>query len=193
MRPLKLELCAFGPYASKIEIDFTVFGEKGIFLISGDTGSGKTTIFDAISFALYGEGSSGKEKRSSKSFRSDFSKKDEKTYVKLEFEHKNKRYVVTRNPEYMRPKQRGEGEVRECANANLIDVSSNKVYDGVNEVNSFIEELLSLTREQFSQTVMIAQGDFMKILNASSEKRKDLFQKIFTIVIKILIILKFLD
>lgn len=179
MRPLKLELCAFGPYASKTEIDFTLFGNSGIFLITGDTGTGKSTIFDAISFALYGEASLGKEKRSAKSFRSDYAKKEEKTYVTFEFEHKNKRYRVTRNPEYTRPKLKGEGEVKETADASLIEIDSSNVYTGVNLVNSMINDLLGLTKDQFSQTVMIAQGDFMKILNANSKDRKELFQKIF--------------
>ena len=179
MKPLKLELCAFGPYASKTVVDFTLFGESGIFLITGDTGTGKSTIFDAISFALYGEASLGKEKRSAKSFRSDYAKKEEKTYVSFEFEHKNKIYKITRNPEYTRPKLKGEGDVKESADASLLELETANVYTGVNLVNSMINDILGLTKEQFSQTVMIAQGDFMKILNANSKDRKDLFQKIF--------------
>lgn len=179
MKPLKLELCAFGPYASKTVVDFTLFGESGIFLITGDTGTGKSTIFDAISFALYGEASLGKEKRSAKSFRSDYAKKEEKTYVSFEFEHKNKIYKITRNPEYTRPKLKGEGDVKESADASLLELETANVYTGVNLVNSMINDILGLTKDQFSQTVMIAQGDFMKILNANSKDRKDLFQKIF--------------
>lgn len=179
MNPLKLELCAFGPYASKTVVDFTLFGESGIFLITGDTGTGKSTIFDAISFALYGEASLGKEKRSAKSFRSDYAKKEEKTYVSFEFEHKNKIYKITRNPEYTRPKLKGEGDVKESADASLLELETANVYTGVNLVNSMINDILGLTKDQFSQTVMIAQGDFMKILNANSKDRKDLFQKIF--------------
>ncbi len=179
MRPLKLELCAFGPYASRTLIDFRVFGEKGIFLVTGDTGSGKSTIFDGISFALYGEGSGGKEKRNAKSFRSDYAKKEEKTYVSFEFEHKGKMYKVTRNPEYSRPKLKGEGEVKVSADATFENLTDNEVFSGVNLVNSMVNELIGLTKDQFAQTVMIAQGDFMKILNANSKERKDLFQKIF--------------
>lgn len=179
MRPLKLELCAFGPYATKTLIDFRVFKEKGIFLVTGDTGSGKSTIFDGISFALYGEGSGGKEKRNSKSFRSDYANREEKTYVSFEFEHKGKIYKVTRNPEYSRPKLKGEGEVKVSADATFENLTDNEVFTGVNLVNSMVNDLIGLTKEQFSQTVMIAQGDFMKILNANSKERKELFQKIF--------------
>ena len=176
MRPLKLDICAFGPYPSLVSIDFSKF-DNGIFLISGDTGSGKTYIFDAICYALYGESSS--DKRSSKSLRSDYAKRDERTYVIFEFEHKNKRYRIKRNPEYLRPSKRGDKETKELAYAELNDLDNFQVFSGINEVNSKVEEILCLSKAQFSQTVMIAQGDFMKILNAKSDSRKMLFQKLF--------------
>ncbi len=179
MKPLKLILSAFGPYANETVIDFTRFGEDGIFLIAGDTGAGKTTIFDAISFALYGEASGGKERRGSKSFRSDYASPRTETWVELTFWHKVETWCIRRNPEYERPKKTGEGTTTQSANATLTHVDSGAVIEGVNEVKAKIDELLGLTQDQFTQTVMIAQGDFLKILNASSDDRKTLFQKLF--------------
>ena len=179
MKPLKLILSAFGPYANETIIDFTRFGEDGIFLIAGDTGAGKTTIFDAISFALYGEASGGKERRRSKSFRSDYASPRTDTWVELTFRHKAETWRIRRNPEYERPKKTGEGTTTQSANATLTHVDTGAVIEGVNEVKAKIDELLGLTQDQFTQTVMIAQGDFLKILNASSDDRKTLFQKLF--------------
>ena len=179
MKPLKLILSAFGPYANETVIDFTRFGEDGIFLIAGDTGAGKTTIFDAISFALYGEASGGRERRGSKSFRSDYASPRTETWVELTFRHKAETWRIRRNPEYERPKKTGEGTTTQSANATLTHVDSGAVIEGVNEVKAKIDELLGLTQDQFTQTVMIAQGDFLKILNASSDDRKTLFQKLF--------------
>ena len=177
MKPISLTLSAFGPYAGVTVIDFEKLGEDGIFLISGDTGAGKTTIFDAISFALYGAASG--RFRTSKSFRSDYAAPSAKTYVEFVFRHKDKEWRVTRNPEYMRPVLRGEGMTKEPANAALTDLESGEVWEGKDEVDRRILSIIVLTRDQFAQTVMIAQGDFMKILNASSDERKKLFQKIF--------------
>ena len=179
MKPLKLILSAFGPYANETIIDFTRFGEDGIFLIAGDTGAGKTTIFDAISFALYGEASGGKERRRSKSFRSDYASPRTETWVELTFRHKAETWRIRRNPEYERPKKTGEGTTTQSANATLTHVDTGEIIEGVNEVKTKIDELLGLTQDQFTQTVMIAQGDFLKILNASSDNRKTLFQKLF--------------
>ena len=117
MKPLKLILSAFGPYANETIIDFTRFGEDGIFLIAGDTGAGKTTIFDAISFALYGEASGGRERRGSKSFRSDYASPRTETWVELTFRHKAETWRIRRNPEYERPKKTGEGTTTQSANA----------------------------------------------------------------------------
>ena len=113
MKPVKLILSAFGPYADQTEIDFRRFGETGIFLIAGDTGAGKTTVFDAISFALYGEASGGKERRGSKSFRSDYALPETETYVEFTFSHRREIWTVRRNPEYIRAKARGEGTTTE--------------------------------------------------------------------------------
>lgn len=111
MKPVSLTISAFGPYAGEQTIDFERLGSQGLFLITGDTGAGKTTIFDAITFALYGEASG--DVRKADMFRSKYAKDDVKTFVRLTFEYANKRYTVERNPEYMRPKGRGTGMTTE--------------------------------------------------------------------------------
>lgn len=179
MKPVKIILSAFGPYAGLTEIDFSLLGENGLFLIAGDTGAGKTTIFDAISFALYGEASGGKERRKNKSFRSDYASSKTETYVELTFTHKEQTWIIRRNPEYSRAKKNGEGTTTQPANAEMSCVESKEYIFGLTDVNVRVHELLGLTQDQFTQTVMIAQGDFLKILNAASDDRKKLFQKLF--------------
>jgi len=179
MKPLNLTLSAFGPYARESTVDFSRFGKDGLFLIAGDTGAGKTTLFDAISFALYGEASGGKERRKSKSFRSDYASAKTETWVELTFRHKEGTWRIRRNPEYERPKKSGEGTTIQTAWAQLTNLDTGEIYEGLTEVNGKVYELLGLTQDQFTQTVMIAQGDFLKILNASSDDRKALFQKLF--------------
>ncbi len=179
MKPILLKLSAFGPYAGETEVDFSQLGEDGVFLIAGDTGAGKTTLFDAISFALYGEASGGKERRKSRSFRSDYAQRRADTWVELTFSHRGKTYRIRRNPEYERLKKSGEGTTVQPAGASLTELDTGAVTEGLTEVSGKIYELLGLTQDQFARTVMIAQGDFLKILNASSEERKALFQKLF--------------
>ena len=179
MKPLTLTLSAFGPYAGKTTVDFSLFGEDGIFLIAGDTGAGKTTLFDAISFALYGEASGGRERRKSKSFRSDYADPRSETYVELTFRHRDETWRVRRSPEYERPKLNGGGTTTQSAGAALFNLDTRETIEGLRDVNDKVYELLGLTQDQFTQTVMIAQGDFLKILNASSDERKALFQKLF--------------
>lgn len=179
MKPLKLILSAFGPYAGETEIDFTRFGEDGIYLIAGDTGAGKTTIFDAVSFALYGEASGGRERRRSKSFRSDYASARAETFVELTFRHRGDTWCIRRNPEYERPKKSGEGTTTQTAGASLTNLDTGEVIEGLKDVGDRVYDLLGLTQDQFTQTVMIAQGDFLKILNASSDDRRALFQKLF--------------
>ena len=179
MKPLKLTLSAFGPYAGRTTIDFSRLCENGIFLITGDTGAGKTTIFDAISFALYGEGSGGKERRTSKSFRSDYAARDTETYVELEFRHRQHTYRLKRNPVYLRQSRRGDDLVEQKAAAELTELDTGECWTGTDEVKDRAQELIGLTQDQFAQTVMIAQGDFLKILNARSDDRKKLFQQLF--------------
>lgn len=179
MKPLKLIVSAFGPFAQETEIDFESIGTDGIFLITGDTGAGKTTIFDAISFALYGEASGGKARRSAKNFRSDFVGLKGDTYVILEFEHQGKRYEVRRSPEYERLSKRGGGVTKSTASAYLLDLDGDYIAKRPEEVTRCIQQLLGLSREQFSQTIMIAQGDFQKIIAAKSDDRKKIFQQLF--------------
>lgn len=180
MNILFLRMSAFASFAGETEIDFTRLGRDGIFLVTGDTGAGKTTIFDAISFALYGEASGGAKRRQARGFRSDFAAPDTDTYVSLTFEARSKRWTVKRSPEYLRPKKRGEGMVKEGATAELRCLTTGEEWSGTKEVAERISEILVLTREQFSQTVMIAQGDFLKILQSGSAERKELLQQLFS-------------
>ncbi|MBQ6808280.1 MAG: SMC family ATPase, partial [Firmicutes bacterium] len=177
MRPLKLSLSAFGPYAAREEVDFSRWEEGGLLLITGDTGAGKTTIFDAISFALYGEPSG--EQRAPRMLRSDFAAPETPTYVRLEFSYAGKRYQIERNPEYSRPRLRGKGgETKQAAGATLT-LPDGSVLSGLSEVNRRMEEILGLNRAQFSQLAMIAQGEFRKLLLAKTEDRSAIFSRIF--------------
>ena len=167
MKPIKLVMSAFGPYKDREEVDFTKLGENGVFLIAGDTGAGKTTIFDAISFALYGEASGGNERRNAKSFRSDYAAPETPTQVELTFENQGRVYKITRNPEYMgASKQKNRDEVKKVASVTFECPETGEIKTRTEEVSARIIEIVGLTRDQFAQTVMIAQGDFLKILNA---------------------------
>lgn len=179
MKPLYLHLSAFGPFAGKTTIDFETLGTEGIFLITGDTGAGKTTIFDAISFALYGEASGGNARRTAKGFRSDYAALSEDTFVILRFSHQGKVYEVKRSPRYERLAKRGGGMTESQPQAYLLDVDGDYLAKRPEETTKKIIEMLGLTREQFSQTVMIAQGDFQKIITAKSDDRKRIFQQLF--------------
>lgn len=176
MRPLKLIVTAFGPYSGRTEFNFEKLGKSGLYLITGDTGAGKTTIFDAITFALYGRASGSA--RSSDMLRSKYAEADVPTEVELDFEYRNKRYKIKRSPEYLRPKKRGEGFTAETAKAEFY--CGETLFNGkIEEVNAEIEKVMGVTREQFMQIAMIAQGDFMKLLLADSEERKKIFRGIF--------------
>ena len=177
MKPLKLTVSAFGPYADRTEIDFEQFGGKGLYLITGDTGAGKTTIFDAITYALYGEASG--DVRKSDMFRSKYAKEETPTYVEYVFEYRGKPYTVTRNPEYQRPKGRGTGYTLQKADARLIYPDGRSPVTKVKEVTRAVTELVGLDRRQFTQIAMIAQGDFQKLLLAGTEERSDIFRQIF--------------
>lgn len=183
MKPIQLVLSAFGPYVERTVIDFSALGEEGLFLIAGDTGAGKTTIFDAISFALYGEASGGKEKRKSKSFHSDYVSDQTETYVELTFRHRGETWWIRRNLEYQRPaKKKKDGmetTTRQAADAQMRNEDTGEEILRMDDVNRRVRELLGLTQDQFTQTVMIAQGDFLKILTASSDDRKKLFRDLF--------------
>ena len=176
MRPTKLIMSAFGPYASKTILDLDELGTNGLYLITGDTGAGKTTIFDAITFALYGEASG--DNRESTMFRSKYASADTPTEVELTFVYAGKEYYIKRNPEYERPKTRGEGFTTEKANAEL-HYPDGRVVTKLREVDRAVEEIMGIDRNQFTQIAMIAQGDFLKLLLASTDDRKKIFQKIF--------------
>ncbi|MBE6603498.1 MAG: SMC family ATPase [Ruminococcaceae bacterium] len=178
MKPILLEISAFGPFAAQTVIDFEPF-LGSLFLLTGETGAGKTSIFDAISFALYGEASGGKDRRSGKSFRSDFAKADTKTFVRFTFSQGGRRYTVERSPEFERPKLRGEGTTLSPATALLIEEGADRVLSRMEDVDARICEIVGLDRQQFSRTVMIAQGDFLRILNATSAERKAMFGHLF--------------
>ncbi|MDO5540478.1 MAG: SMC family ATPase [Eubacteriales bacterium] len=176
MRPLKLIMSAFGPYAGQTEIDMEQLGQKGLYLITGDTGAGKTTVFDAIVFALYGEASGSL--RESSMLRSKYAKTGTPTFVEMTFLYGGKIYVVRRNPEYQRPKDRGEGLTTQKADAQLT-YPDGKVVTKVKDVTLAVTELIGLNRSQFMRISMIAQGDFQNLLMAKTEERGKIFREIF--------------
>lgn len=177
MRPIALTMSAFGPYAGKTVLPLHELGKEGLYLICGDTGAGKTTIFDAIAFALYGEASGSI--RESTMFRSKYADADTPTYVELVFQSGGKEYRVKRIPEYERPARRGKGTTLQRAEAELL-LPDGRVITKVREVDAAITELLGVTREQFSQVAMIAQGDFLRLLHAPTNERMEIFRQIFS-------------
>lgn len=177
MKPLKLVMNAFGPYAGRTEIDFTKLGNHGLYLITGDTGAGKTTIFDAITFALYGE-ASGKV-RDSAMFRSKYAEPSVPTFVELTFSYRGQVYTVNRNPEYQRPKGRGIGMTTQKGDAVLTFPDERQPVTKSRDVTRAVEELIGLDYRQFTQIAMIAQGDFQKLLLAGTTERSEIFRRIF--------------
>lgn len=176
MRPLKLTIAGFGPYAGVQELNFEDLGTSGLYLITGDTGAGKTTIFDAITFALFGEASG--DNREPGMLRSKYTKPADPTYVELTFDYGGKQYRVRRNPEYDRPKARGTGTTKERADAVLTCPDGSNV-GNVKDVDRAIRDIIGLTREQFSQVAMISQGDFRRLLQADTRQRQKIFRDIF--------------
>ena len=157
MKPLELTISAIGPFAEQTEISFERLGKQGLFLISGDTGAGKTTLFDAICFALFGEASGSN--RGVDSMRSDFAKPQTKSFVSLTFSHQGRQYRVVRNPAYQRPKLRGEGMTAESADAALYQESGAEratLATGFTPVKNEIETILGVDAKQFKQISMIA-------------------------------------
>ncbi len=177
MRPLKLTISAFGPYAGECVLDLASLGTGGLYLITGDTGAGKTTIFDAICFALYGQASGG-ARDSGTLFRSKYAQPGTPTFVELEFACKGLSYTVRRNPEYERPAKRGGGMTKEKADA-VLTLPDGRVVTKDSAVTKRISEIIGLEKNQFSSIAMIAQGDFQQLLLAKSEERRKIFQKIF--------------
>ncbi len=175
MRPIKLTMTAFGSYVKRTEIDFTRLGTEGLYLITGETGAGKTTIFDAITFALYGKPSG--EYRDTRMMRSRDAADDEATVVELVFENSGKRYSVMRSLAYQREKKRGEGTTFVSAQS-ILKLPNNRVLEKDREVTAEIENILGVTQSQFKQIIMLAQGEFRKMLCAKTDKEREERQKI---------------
>lgn len=181
MKPLKIEMNYFGPYEHGV-VDFERFNESPLFLISGPTGAGKTTIFDAMTFALFGEGSGS---RKPEAMRSDFATLNDETFVRFWFEHNGKFYLAERHPAQTRAKKRGAGEVQQKATATVsaIDyetgVEQGEGFSKIPEVNAFIEDLLALSADQFRQIILLPQQEFQKFLAAKSDKKEAILRNLF--------------
>lgn len=178
MKPVKLTICGWGPYKEKQEIDFSGFKDRGIFLITGPTGAGKTTVFDAITYALYGNMSG--EVREKNSVRSDFARADTPTYVELSMTHNGENYTIYRTPEYLRPsKRKGAGALTKEKERAVFTGPDGAAVEGSSEVTRAVQEILKLDYRQFKQLSMIAQGEFTKFLSASSLEKTKIFREIF--------------
>ena len=186
MRPIKMELCGWGPYKEKQTIDFTKLSQRGLFLITGDTGAGKTTIFDAITFALFDATSGGK--RSGEMMRSQYARQDLITEVEFQFLYFDKIYTVIRRPRQDKYKAKNDGEGRIVYEKNKTPLGPDVeliLPDGTSypgkktETDKKIREIIGLDAAQFTQIAMLAQGDFMNLLQASSKDRMEIFAKIF--------------
>ena len=172
MKPINIKISAFGPYKGLETVDFTKLGSNGIFLITGDTGSGKTSLFDAICFALYNQPSG--TNRTVDSLRSDYADDETDTFVEFEFTHKENKYVIKRNIPYKKKNRK----TKTVAEATLI-INDKDIITGVKEVTNKIIEILGIDDKQFKQIAMIAQGEFLKLLFATSDERSKIFRKIF--------------
>ena len=176
MRPVKLVMTGFGPYAGTTAVDFDQLGTSGLYLITGDTGAGKTTIFDAITYALYGKPSG--ENRTAEMMRSKYADPSVVTEVDLTFDYGGKTYRIRRSPAYEKPKKNGNGTVKKGAEQELF-YPDGRVLTKSKEVENAVNEIIGIDRDQFTQIAMIAQGDFMKLLTAPTDKRKEILRKLF--------------
>lgn len=176
MLPRKLTISAFGPYATATVIDFSRLGRNGLYLITGNTGAGKTTIFDAIVYALYGEASGST--RDPKMMRSKYADNDTETFVELEFEYAGRQYRIRRNPPYDRPKLRGEGVITENESV-VLKTPDGQIITKSKEADAKIKEIIGVTCDQFKSIAMIAQGDFMRMITTSTKERIEIFREIF--------------
>ena len=177
MRPLKLTIAGFGPYAGVQELDFESLGTGGLYLITGDTGAGKTTIFDAITFALFGQASG--DSRQPEMLRSKYAKATDPTYVELTFAYNGKEYTVRRNPFYKRAKIHKPDELTDQKPAAILTLPDGTPVTRIADVDSAIRDIIGLTAEQFSQVAMISQGEFRKLLQADTRERQKIFRDIF--------------
>lgn len=176
MKPSLLTMSGYGPYAKMVQVPFDQFDGRGLFLITGDTGAGKTTIFDAITYALFGSVSGST--RTLDTLRSDFAQEDTETYVELIFHHKGAKYHVYRSPQYERAKKRGDGTTSKQAEA-VLTLPDGRVITKWKEVNAEMENILGVDYKQWTQIAMIAQGEFLNLLNANSTTRGEIFRRIF--------------
>ena len=176
MRPLRLTMSAFGPYAGELTLPLDRLGRSGLYLITGDTGAGKTTVFDAITYALYGAASG--DDRKPEMLRSQYARPETPTYVALTFAYRGAEYTVRRNPEYTRPAKRGTGETKEKASAEL-HLPDGRILTRPRDVEAEIKLILGVDRDQFMQIAMLAQGDFRKLLTAKTDERRRIFRQIF--------------
>ncbi len=182
MRPIKLTMSAFGSYSGMETIDFTKI-QGGLFLVTGDTGAGKTTIFDAVTYALYDRTSGGR--RDGNMMRSQYADDEAETFVEYTFAYRDGQYTIRRNPEYMRAGKRknADGKIRlvkETSKVSLIMPDGKEFQGKKREVDQKIEQIIGLDAGQFTQIAMIAQGDFLRLLHAESKERKKIFSKIFS-------------
>lgn len=176
MRPVYIRMSAFGPYAGIQELNMEELGAGGLYLITGDTGAGKTTIFDAITFALYGEASG--DSREAGMLRSKYADPSVPTEVELTFIYGGKTYKVCRNPEYERPTKRGTGMTMQKAEAELI-YPDGRVVTKPKDVTAAVTEIMGVNREQFCQIAMIAQGKFRDLIEKGTTERQKIFREIF--------------
>lgn len=176
MRPIKLKISAFGPYAGVTEFDFEKLGTGGLYLITGDTGAGKTTIFDGITYALYGDPSGNNREVSM--LRSKYADDSTPTEVELTFSYYGKEYTVKRNPEYERAAKRGSGTTKQIAKAEFI-YPDGRTISNIKDVNNAIKDVIGIDRNQFCQIAMIAQGDFLKLLLSPTKERMEIFRHLF--------------
>lgn len=174
MKPLVLTMSAFGPYGGNVEVDFKRFGGNGLFLITGDTGAGKTSIFNAITYALYGKTNDGRRT----GIRSHFADPRRETYVELFFEHDGEEYSIVRYPDQERPKQRGTGMTKRPASVEFI--AGDRTYTKETEVSAKVVEVIGMDFDQWKQVSMLAQGEFRKLLDSSTKDRGEIFRKIFS-------------
>ena len=170
MMPISLTLSAFGPYPDTITIDFESFQEDGLFLITGPTGSGKTMIFDAMIFALYGKTSG--QIRQTDSLRCDHALNEISTFVEFSFSLHQQNYTIKRNPKYYL-----EGKKTPKQPSALLTLPDGKMVEGIKEVNQKMISLLGVDDQQFKQICMIAQGEFTKLIMASSDEREKVHRK----------------
>ena len=179
MRPLQLTVSAFGPYADQTTLDLSQLGENGLYLITGDTGAGKTTIFDAICFALYGE-ASGSNRSKPDFFRSKYADPETPTFVELEFICRGEKYTIRRNPEYERPQKYRKNEMTTQKADVTLWMPDGKVIPKA-RVKEMVKEIMGVDKSQFCAIAMIAQGDFQKLLTARTDERQKIFRQIFEI------------